>query len=280
MNKITIFTDTTCDLDLDYLNSIGVKYLPLTIEINEVLYKDRIDISPSEFYNKTNEKNVYPKTSLVSPQDFEDIFKKELELGNEVICITISSGLSGTYNAAVLAKNNIDSDKIHIVDSRTGSVGIGMIVIEAAKLAKQSYTASEIIDRLDSLIAKQSSYIYIENIEMLKRNGRIPSALATIGSILGIKPILNIKEGRLDVLSKLRGQKQAFKYMLDAILNTPLNLNYPIMIAHADNIDYAEFLKSKILEKHKNAEFIISEAGPAIGSHSGRDAVALWFVTQ
>lgn len=278
MQKITIFTDTTCDLDLDYLDSIGVKYLPLTIEIGNSTYKDRIEITSSEFYEKISAKNVYPKTSLVSPQDFEDNFRRELEFGNEVICITISSGLSGTYNSAVLAKNNIESDKVHIVDSKSGSAGVGMVVIEAARLAKECDTSTEIVEKLNDLISNQACFIYVESMEMLKRNGRIPSALATIGGLLKIKPILTLKEGKLDVLTKARGQKTAFNYIVDELSKESLNLDYPFMIAHADNKDYAENIKNKLLNHYPDAKFIVCEIGPTIGSHSGKDALALWAV--
>lgn len=276
MRNITIFTDTSCDLDVDYLQSIGVKYLPLTIEIDGNTYKDRIDITTAEFFEKISVKNVYPKTSLVSPQDFEDNFRKELELGKEVICITISSGLSGTYNSAVLAKNNIESDKVHIVNSKFGSVGVGMVVFEAARLAKENLSASEIAKKLEEFILKQACYIYVESMEMLKRNGRIPKALAAIGGLFKIKPILTLNDGNLEVLTKARGQKVAFNYIVDGIANESLNLDYPIMIAHADNKEYAEDLKNRILKHHPNATFMICEIGPTIGSHSGKDALALW----
>lgn len=278
MQNITIFTDTTCDLDLDYLESIGVKYLPLTIEIGNSTYKDRIEITSSEFYEKISAKDVYPKTSLVSPQDFEDNFRRELESGNDVICITISSGLSGTYNSAILAKNNIESDKLHVIDSKAGSVGVGMVVIEAARLSKICSTSAEIVEKLNDLISKQTSFIYVESMEMLKRNGRIPSALAAIGGLLRIKPILTLKDGNLEVLTKARGQKIAFNYMVDEISKESLNLDYPFMIGHADNKEYAEIIKNKLLEHYPEAKFIICEIGPTIGSHSGKDALALWSV--
>lgn len=276
MGKISIITDTTCDLSIDVLNNRGIGYIPLNVEINGVNYKDRITITTAEFYNKIKEKDAFPRTSLISPSDFEEVFQTELNSGNEVIYISVSSKLSGTYNSANIAKNNIRSEKINVIDSQTGSSGMAILVLEANRMVSQGLNSTEIIENISNLISRQKCMIYVENMEMLKRNGRIPPALAAIGNVFKIKPILTVKDGNVELFGKARGKKIAFKQISENILSEDIDLTYPIMVAHANNAEYATDIINLLKENLKNAKFIISELGPAMGSHSGESAIAIW----
>lgn len=278
--KVTIVVDSTCDIKVDEANKLGLIYMPVLIDINGELYRDGYEITVKQFYDKLSDKSIFPKTSLVSPIDFEKVFREELAKGREVICCTISSTLSGTYNSAVLAKNIVESDKIHIVDSKTVALGFELLVREAANLANKGATASEILEFVDKLKEKQRLFVYVETLEMLKRGGRIPKSLATIGGMLQIKPILTMRDGLLETLNKTRGKKAGFKYISQLLCEKTIDKEYSFIIAHANNPIGAEELRKEIENEITNVNVIISEIGPAVGTHVGEGAVAIAFIEK
>jgi len=278
--KVTIVVDSTCDIDIRVAKEVGIRYMPVLIDINGQQYKDGYEITCKEFYEKLVNKNTQVKTSLVTPIEFEEIFKEELATGMEVICLTISSSLSGTYNSAILAKNMVDSDKIHIIDSKTVSLGFELLALEAAKLANQGLSAKEIVEKIEYLKEKQSLLVYVETLDMLKRGGRIPKSLATVGEVLRIKPILAMEEGILNTVTKTRGKKAGFKFLLETLNKMDINKDYPFIVAHADNVDGANELIKEMKDNLNDVELIVSEIGPAVGTHVGQGAVAIAFIEK
>ena len=280
MSKISIIVDSTCDLNIEIMKSNKIIFAPLGVEIEGHMYQDKINITSKEFYEKIRKKDVFPKTSLVSPSAFEDLFKKELDKGNEVLCITLSSQLSGTYNSANIAKNNLESDKIHIIDSKTSCSGAGMLILAAANLVKDGHDIDFIKKALDNIILNQICMIYVEDMEMLKRGGRVSGTAASLGSILKIKPILTTKEGSVVLHSKARGKKAAFKDIVRIFEKESLDRKYPIMVAHANNLEGASNLISLLGCAAEGMDVLISEIGPAVGTHSGEGAIAIWAVKK
>lgn len=280
MNEISIIVDSTCDLSVEVMESKGIIFAPVGIEVDGEVYEDKINITAKEFYEKIRKKGVHPKTTLVSPATFEQLFKRELDKGNEVLCITISSQLSGTYNSANIAKESLESDKIHIVDSTTVCLGSGMLVLVAERLAKEGKNIESIKKVLNDMIEKQLCLMYIEELEMLKRGGRIPAAIASIGSVLKIKPILTTKDGVLEMTTKVRGKKAGFREIIRTFENAELDKRYPIMVAHANNLEGATELISLLGVVTEGMEVIVSEVGPAVGTHSGEGALAVWGVKK
>lgn len=281
MKKITIITDTICDIPIIELEKKNIKYVPILVEINGITYKDKIDITNREFYEMISDKSTYPKTAQISPGAFEDIFKEELAKGNEIICITISSGLSGTYNSAHIAKTLLDSKDIHIIDSCSATMGQGALVLRAAKMLEDGCVdVSDIISELNHMIKKQESLIVLENMEMLKRGGRIPSSVATIGGFLNIKPTLTFKSGKLEMLGKCRGFKAAVKQAVSKICSSDIDTQYPITVAHANNLEACLDFINQLNEKIPSLKIETSEVGPAIGSHSGEGALAIFYQTK
>lgn len=280
MNKISIIVDSTCDLNVEIMKSNTIIFAPLEVEIEGTIYQDKINITSKDFYEKIQKKDVFPKTSLVSPSVFEDLFKKELDKGNEVLCLTLSSHLSGTYNAANIAKNTLESDNIHIINSSTSSSGLGMLVLAAVNLAKKGHDIEFIKKALNNIISNQLCMIYIDDMEMLKRGGRISGESAFLGSILKIKPILTIKDSSLVLHSKARGKKAAFKDIVRTFEKESLDKKYPIMIAHANNLEGVSELISLLGSVADGMDVLISEIGPVVGTHSGEGAIAIWGVKQ
>lgn len=280
MSKISIIVDSTCDLNVETMKRNNIIFAPLGVEIDGHMYHDKIDITAKEFYEKIRKKDTFPKTSLVSPATFEDLFKKELDKGNDVLCITLSSNLSGTYNSANIAKNVLESDKVHIIDSKTSSLGCGMLVLAAINLVKEGYDINFIKDVLNNIISNQMCMIYVEDMEMLKRGGRVSNVAASLGSVLKIKPILTTKDGSVVLHNKVRGKKAGFKEIVRTFERETLDKKYPIMVAHANNIEGASELISLLGCVADGMDVLISEIGPAVGTHSGEGAIAIWGVKK
>lgn len=278
--KVTIVVDSTCDIDVNVAKELGIRYMPILIDINGQSYKDGYEITAKEFYKKISDKDTQAKTSLVSPLEFEEIFKEELAKGMDVVCLTISSSLSGTHNSAMLAKNMLESDKISVIDSKTVSLGFELLTLEAAKLANEGLSGKEIVEKIESLKEKQRLLVYVETLEMLKRGGRIPKSLAAIGGVLRIKPILAMEDGILDTVNKTRSKKAGFKFLVEKLNEMEINKDYPFVVAHADNLEGANELMEEIKDKIKDAKVIVSEIGPAVGTHVGQGAVAMAFIEK
>jgi len=280
MNKITIVTDSTCDLDINLMVEYNIKFAPITVDINGEIYLDKINIDSTTFFEKIKGKNIYPKTALVQPYAFEKIFEKELAKGNDIICITLSGELSGTNNSAQLAKDSMESDRIHIIDSETVTIGLGFLVVEAAKKALEGKNIAEIISYINELILRQESIIYLDTMEMLKRGGRISPAKAAVGGMFGIKPILSIKKGLLEPIDKAKGRKAAVKKIVEYIRSKNIDISFTTMVAYSEEKIECDKLVKILSEEFNITDFMIGEIGPSVGSHSGPGALAVFFISK
>lgn len=277
---IKLIIDSTCDIPKEKLEEFDITILPITVDIEGVSYKDKADLNAEDFYIKIREKNVFPKTAQINPSAFEEVFQNEIDKDNEVICLTISSTLSGTFNSAMIAKNTIDSSKIHVIDSKTVSYGIGLIAIEAAKLIKKGASLNEVLDKINHIIENQDVIAYLDTMEMLKRGGRIPKSIATIGNVLRIKPLLSMIDGELKPIEKAKGKKNALKLISEYISKKPIDENIGLYIAHS-NITCGITSELEFLEKY-NIKYNVEESviGASVGTHVGENAIAKFFVRK
>lgn len=272
---IKIITDSTSDLPEYLIEELGVTIVPLKVLFGEEVYRDRIDFTNKEFYAKMFGHKELPTTAQVNPGEFIEEFKKCLENGDEIIGIFISAKLSGTYSSAVMAKEAIEKGSIHLIDSKSASFGLGMLVIEAARMVKQGKSAQEIVQWVEAAKDKTVFYGIINNLENLKKGGRLSSTSALAGSLLGIKPIISLKDGAVVMAGKARGQKKAFTWVLEDAKNK-LNLNGKILcLAHAAApTELAEF-KKIILKDYQPKEIIEFEIGSVIGTHTGAGCIGM-----
>lgn len=280
MNRVVIVTDTTCDLSLETMREEGIRFLPLSVDIGGKIYKDKLEIDNASFYEAIKDKTVIPKTSQVTPFSFEEVFKEELDKGNEIICITLSSELSGTNSAANIAKNNLNSEKIHIIDSRTVCLGEGYLVKVAARKAKEGYNAYDIIECIKKLMEKQDAIIALDTMEMLKRGGRISPAKAAIGGILGIKPMLTITDGILEPVGKARGNKAAVKEMVQYLKDKNIDVSKTAMVAHSRDQEGCDKMVQILKDEFGVIDIITSEIGSVVGTHAGPGATAVFFIRK
>ncbi len=279
MKKIKLITDSGSDLNQDLIDKYDIKVIPIPVKIGKDNYKDGENITPQEFYQYLNKSDKNPVTSMINPYIFETVFSKVLEEYDQIIYISFSSELSGIYNSAKIAQNNLNLDRITVIDSKAASFGLGLLVLEAAQALDNNKTKEEVIAQIEQSIEQMEHIFAVGSLEMLKRGGRISSTKALVGSLLNITPVLEVnKEGKIVPLTKLRGKKRFLNYMIRAMQERGTNISEQIIgISHADNLELAEQLADKIRKTYGIKEIIITQIGAAIGSHTGPGTLILFF---
>jgi len=285
--ETVIIIDSCCDLPKEYINENEVPVLNMTVNFKGQEYKDDFGVSLPyrDFYDEVK-KGDMPSTAQINVYDYSEEFKKHVRLGKSIICIVFSSALSGSYNSACIAKNMIleeykDAD-ITVIDSRCASLGEGLLDYYAIEMLKNGASKDEIITFIEDNKLKINHWFTVDDLNHLKRGGRVSATAAVIGTLLDIKPILHVDdEGRLIPVAKVKGRKKSIKALaeeLDKSIVSPEE--QVIFISHGDCIEDATLLKKLILERHKVKDVIINSIGPTVGSHSGPGTVALFFMGE
>ncbi len=281
MEKVKIITDSCSDLSEGILQKYGIIMLPTPVHFGENVYGDRTELSPPEFYKKLDECTELPTTSMITPDTFAEEFKKALADGYKVLSINFSSELSGIFESAVIAKKNIGSDDIHVIDSRSASVGLGLSVYQAARALREGKKLKEIIELTEYNCSHMEHVFAVGSLEMLKRGGRISKGKAFVGNVLNIKPILHFEDGEIVPYSRTRGKKKMLEFLIQTMEERGHNLvEQTIGINYSGNPELAEEVKNMIIDRFGTEEFLISEIGAAIGSHVGRNTVSVFFLNK
>ncbi|HOK62756.1 MAG TPA: DegV family protein [Soehngenia sp.] len=281
--KVKILTDSASDLTEEIIREYDIDVLPMTIIKDDREYRDKIDISPKVIYDGMRNKEVF-KTAQVTPIAFEEKFEEYAKQGIPVVYVGFSSELSATYQSSVIARDNVlikyPDAKIEVVDTLAASGGFGLIVLEAAKFAKSGKDVGEILDRVE-LAKKSIDHIFtVDDIEYLYRGGRVSRTSAVLGGMLNIKPILEVKEGKLIPLEKIRGKNKVFTRMVELMEERSIDKDFTdatICITHGDDLEGAIKLKELIEERYNAKNFIINMIGATIGAHSGPGTLALFY---
>ncbi|KUO64989.1 MAG: fatty acid-binding protein DegV [Gracilibacter sp. BRH_c7a] len=274
---IKIVTDSTCDLPANIIQELGISVIPLKVLFGEEVYRDGIDLTNKEFYEKMAKHKKLPTTSQVNPGEFIEEFTRHIDNGDEVIGIFISAKLSGTYGSAVIAKETMANDsRINIIDSLSASFGLGIQVIEAGRMIQEGKSAQEIVRRIEEIKNGVHFYGVINTLENLKKGGRLSSSGAFAGSLLGIKPIITLRDGAVALIAKARGQKKAFNWVLEDAKKNNIDLNNKtICLAHASAPEGAAEFKKEILKDYQPKEIIELQIGAVIGTHTGGGCVGI-----
>ncbi len=282
MSKIRLFADNGCDLSQDELEKYGVKLFYMPTMIKGQTYNDRLNISPPEFYRLLEEPGVVPTTSQMNIATMQEEFEKVMQDSDaEIIYISFSSGLSGTYQSACIARDMVDPARITVIDSQSASVGYGLLVLRAGQAVAAGRSKAKLIDLINDHIQRIQHIILVGNFEMLKRGGRVNSATATVGDFLNIKLILQMVEGKLVPLDKAHGLKKAKKNMLDLMEQRGYDLkNQTIGISYSKDLEGALEIKRLVEERFGCQDFIISEIGALIGAHVGAGTYAVFFLSR
>ncbi|NLJ57820.1 MAG: DegV family protein [Tissierellia bacterium] len=283
--KIKIITDSACDLSYKYLKDNNVEVIPFPYFIDG---EDCVDdfgksLSYEEFYKRMREGSK-PTTSQITSFSYLQTFKKFVEQGFSIIYIGFSSALSQTYNNSLLAIEEIKEDypqaDITSIDSKGASVGLGLLVYYACEMQKKGKTKEEIIDWIENNKLKVNHWFIIDNLDHLRRGGRISSTEATVGNLLDIKPMLNLDYyGGLKVVKKVRGRKRAVKELVNELKRAIINPEEQIiLINHGDCLEEAEKLREDLMQAIDIKDSAINYVGPVIGTHTGPGMLCLVFL--
>lgn len=282
--SIKIITDSGCDLPKTLLETLDIDMMPLLVYLDDVEHNDGETLSHKEFYDAMRA-GVKTRTAQIPTVVFEEHFRRYAEIGDEVLYIAFSSGLSGTYQTAELVRSDLMEEypnfKLHIIDSKCASIGFGLVVYYAAQMAKAGESIENIIEKT-MLNKDHMEHIFtVDDLEYLYRGGRVSRGAAVVGSMLNIKPILDVEDGKLVPLQKIRSRKKAIKRMVEIMDERGVNLDQQtIGINHGDDLEAAELLQSMIVEKFGSKDFILNYVGCAIGAHSGPGTLSVFFLNS
>lgn len=281
MSKVVILTDSTCDLSEKLIKENNIVKIPLYVSFDDEIYKDGLDISPVELYDMVKQKKRLPKTSACSVGDFMSVFSKYLNEGYDVFYMGIGSKLSTTFNNSLLAKEELATDRIQVCDSLNLSTGIGLQLLKASKLAKEGKSVKEIKEEIEKLTPNVRSKFAVESLEYLHKGGRCSGVARFFGTMARLKPVIEVKDGKLDVLAKPIGKRKALQVMIDDIVANKDNIHKDyVMITHTCADEEAKYLKDTLNELIPDANVEITDAGCVISSHCGKGTIGILYILK
>lgn len=276
MEKIKVITDSTVDIPKHILEEKNIEVLPLLINFGEESYLDGVDIDTKKMFQKIEALDMLPTTAQVTPNRFYECFKKNLEDGYKVIVLTLSSEMSGTYQSACIAKDMLESEDVIVIDSKNVTSGLGVLVLKTVSLINDGLSLIEIEKEVLKTIPKVKSSLGFESLDYLIKGGRLSKTAGMIGSVLGIRLILEVKDGKMAVKEKVRGNKKAVKKIIQDFEENGCKVGEPVILLHIENEDIYNPLKFYLEEN--NIKYIDSEVGCTVGVHSGPKACGLFFI--
>jgi DegV family protein with EDD domain len=287
--KIKLMADSTCDLSLEVIEKYDISIVPLIVAIDGKEYRDRLDINTDEFYNKLETFNNHPTTSQPSPNAYIESVKKAEEQGyDEVLCICMSSGTSGSYQSAIIAKEMLHTAnpnakiRFEVIDSVSMSHGSGWLILKCAMLRDEGYTIEQLIEYCDSIKYRIKHFLSVDDLSNLIRSGRISASSAIIGKVLSIKPIMSMKNTKGVVVAKKRGHKQVLNYYVEEF-NKRVDYEQTnfIILGYTSDIHKAENLKNLILKETEfKGTIYIMQMGVAVGTHVGLGGLSMFFAEK
>jgi DegV family protein with EDD domain len=280
MSKIAIVTDSTAYLPEDLVAAYDITVVPLVVIWGDEVLRDNIDISPNDFYKRLVTEKVMPSTSQASIQAFADVFKKLYKKGYEILTIVISSGLSGTMGSAIQAKKLVPKAKIELVDSQYTSAPLAYMALASARAAKRGASLQECKEIVELVREHTQVFFAVDTLEFLHRGGRIGGASRFLGTALNLKPILDLVDGKIEAVERVRTSKRAHKRLLELLDkgvdgNEPINM---IGIIGADAADAAAELLNEIKGKYEPDEILLANLSPVLGTHTGPGTVGIAYV--
>lgn len=281
MNKVIILSDSTCDLSEKLIKENDVKLIPLYVSFDADIYKDGEEITPSKLYELVKEKKKLPKTSACSIGDFIKVFKKYLDEGYDIFYTGIGSKLSSTYNNALSAKAELNTERIQISDSANLSTGIGLLVLKACEFARNGKNVIEIKEEIDKLVPNVRSKFVVESLEYLHKGGRCSGVARFFGTMARLKPVIIVEDGKMDVMAKPIGKRRGLQVMLDDIIANKEHMHKDcVMVTHTFADEDAAYLKETLAREIPDAHVEETTAGCVISSHCGKGTIGILYIVK
>ncbi|MFZ3590206.1 DegV family protein [Bacillus sp. DJP31] len=279
---VKLITDSSADLPKDLKEQYNIDVVPLNIQFGDQHFKAGVTIDNHTFYQMMRESKDLPKSACPAPYDFLESFKKTSE-EDELIVLTISKALSGTYDSAVLAKKMLLEEqpnrKIEVLDSSTGSPGMVLLNVQAARDIEAGKSFEEVVEALKEAISRTNTFILLETLENVIKGGRLDRFKATIANVLNIKISLRVDlEGKIEVFEKVRGDKKALRRFIDTIGEYTKEFEEKIVtLSHSNCEEKGRAVLAEIMSKYPFKEGILTEMGPLIGTYAGEGGVVISF---
>ena len=271
---VKIVTDSSADLPAPLVKELGITVVPLYVRFGENVYRDRIDISEDEFYHRLLHDPVHPSTIQPTPQDFATVYQKLSAKADGIVSIHISAKLSGTYNSALQGREMVEKGcPIEVVDSQTTSMGLGLIDIAAATVAKGGGDLSAVMEEVKQAIPSIRLLFLLDTLEYLLLGGRIGKAKALLGSVLNVKPVLTFKEGEVVPAGQVRSRAKGLDRLFDFAKNMS-NIE-DLAVVYNTTPDEAQALGERIGTIFTKEQIKLARVGPMLGVHSGPGALAV-----
>ena len=273
---VKIVTDSAADLPPTLAEELGITVVPVYLRFGDKVYRDRVDISEDEFYHRLLHDPIHPSTTQPTPQDFADAYQKLSQEADGIISIHLTSRLSGTYNSAIQGKKLVeDGCPIEVVDSQTLSMANGLIVMEAAKIARSGKGLQEVLAEVRQIIPNIHLLILLDTLKYLAKGGRIGKAKALLGSVLSVKPLLIVKDGELQPSGQVRTRSQGIQRLFDFAKNA-IDIQ-DLSVVYSTTPDEAQILAEHVGSLVPRERITLARVGPALGVHAGPGALGISF---
>ncbi len=273
---VRIVTDSTADLTPEQQRAAGITVVPLNLHFGDEVFRDHVDLSTDEFFRRLKASSQLPRTSQPSVGAFEEAFRRLREGGDEIVSVHLSGKVSGTYNSALMAAQSVGEGKIDVVDSLSTSMALGFMALEGAKQAKAGRDRQAVAECLNALVPKARVICVVDTLTYLERGGRIGKARALLGSLLNVKPILQLKDGEVVPLGRARGRPQALSRLVELLERDGKVSQLAIMhgAAQAD----AEQLRDRIASSYPGLDIQLTEIGAVLGTHTGPGVIGFTYL--
>ncbi len=276
MSKIAIIVDSTAYIPQELVEKHNLYVIPLSVNWSGETMKDNVDITADQFYTRLPQTKDIPTTSQPSAGEFVEIFEEAAKTADSAIAILISNELSGTVASAQAAIGMMEDFPVEVIDSQNTSMALGFLALEAARAAEAGKSQAEIVEIVRDTMARISIVFVVGSLEYLHRGGRIGGASRLFGSLLSIKPVLHLANGRVEPLTKVRTKKKAVKHILDMAAEAMAGKsNVRVAVLHASEMAGAEKLKADVIAQINPIEVVITDISPVIGTHIGPGTLGL-----
>lgn len=273
---VRIVTDSTADLTPEQQRAAGITVVPLNVHFGDQVFRDHVDLSADDFFRRLKASAQLPRTSQPSVGAFEEAYRKLREGGDEIVSVHLSSKVSGTYNSALMAAQSVGDGKIDVVDSLSTSMALGFMALEGAKLASEGKDRQAVATCLQGLVPRARVICVVDTLTYLERGGRIGKARALLGSLLNVKPILQLKDGEVVPLGRARGRPQALSRLVELLERDGTVSRLAIM--HGAARTDAEQLRERVASTYPGIDIELTEIGAVLGTHTGPGVIGFTYL--
>ena len=278
---IRIITDSTSDLSREEAARLGVEVVPLSVLFGEESFLDGEEITHAQFYERLEGVQTLPTTAQVPPETFIQRFQAHVDAGDQVVGLFISSELSGTCQSAFIARSVVGEENVFVVDSRTATFGLGLMVREAVRMRDAGLSAAEMAAQLEELSGRVHVLAAVNTLKYLKMGGRISAATAVVGGVLGISPIIAVQNGVVDSVGKARGRKNAFQWIAKRIeTEEPIDPEHLVAFGHSNALDAMEECQAACAGLTDVTKAGVGSIGAVVGTHVGPGAAGIAYILK